>query len=130
LIPFLSIHLIFLFARPRFLHCQNIDRPSVVDFLTGAVMLIHRSVFDIVGTLDDKNFFMYFEDLDFSYRLHEAGIKILYCPEVKIIHLGGASSDQDTRQKNKNYQHGLTAYLKKHRGDFAVWINNKFHFLS
>ena len=93
-------------------------------------MLIHKSVFEKIGLLDDKKFFMYFEDIDFSYRLHKAGIKVLYCPKIKIIHLGGASSDQDTRQKNKNYQHGLQTYLNKHRGSVICWINNIFHCLS
>jgi GT2 family glycosyltransferase len=120
----------FLFARPRFLPCSSVNKPVQVDLLTGAAMMIHNSVFKQTGLLDDKNFFMYFEDIDFSYRLHQKGIPVLYDPDVKIIHFGGASSDQDTRQKNKNYQHGLGVYLKKHRGNLARTLNNIFHFLS
>jgi len=120
----------YLFARPRFLKCSEVTKPLEVDLLTGAAMLIHKSVFQKVGLLDDKNFFMYYEDIDFSYRLHQKGIPVLYDPDVKVIHFGGASSDQDTRQKNKNYQHGLSVYLKKHRGNLARTLNNIFHFLS
>ena len=120
----------FIFARPRLIDCKRISTNTKADMLTGAAMLVHRSVFDKIGLLDDKNFFMYFEDIDFSYRLHKSGIGVLYCPSISITHLGGASSDQDTRQKNKNYQHGLQSYLKKHRGSLISWINNIFHFLS
>jgi len=120
----------FIFIRPRFLNCGSTEKPTEVDLLTGAAMLVHSSVFCRVGRLDDKNFFMYFEDLDFSYRLYRAGIKVLYYPKVKIIHFGGASSDQDTRQKNKNYQHCLSVYLRENRGLLAVMLNNLFHFLS
>lgn len=120
----------YIFARPRLINCTNILTNTTVDLLTGAAMLIHKSVFEKVGFLDDKNFFMYFEDIDFSFRLHGAGIKVLFCPEVKIIHFGGASSDQDTRQKNINYQKGLQTYLTKNRGFLINTINNLFHFLA
>lgn len=119
-----------IFARPRFLACRDIQKPVEADLLTGAAMLIHNSIFRNIGLLDDKNFFMYFEDLDFSYRLHQSKIKVLYYPDVKIIHFGGASSDQDARQKNKNYQQGLNTYLTKHRGVIINSINQFFHFLS
>ena len=91
----------YLFVRPRFLNCSSVNQPIQVDLLTGAAMLIHSSVFTRIGYLDDQNFFMYFEDLDFSYRLNRAGIEVLYYPKVKIVHFGGASSDQDTRQKKQ-----------------------------
>jgi len=120
----------YIFARPRFETCSEIEKALVTDLLTGAAMLIHRSVIDKIGSLDDKRFFMYYEDIDFSYRLNHAGIRVLYYPDVKVIHFGGASSDQDTRQKNKNYQQGLNTYLKKHRGPLINWLNNIFHFLS
>lgn len=120
----------FLFARPRFLKCSEVRKPTEVDALTGAAMMIHNSVFHQIGLLDEKNFFMYFEDLDFSYRLKKSGIKVLYNPNIKIIHFGGASSDQDTGQKNQNYQHGLDVYLKKHRGNLAKTLNDIFHFFS
>jgi hypothetical protein len=120
----------YLFARPRFLKCSSVKEPTHVDLLTGAAMLIHDSVFKQIGLLDEKNFFMYYEDIDFSYRLHQKGIPVLYDPDVKIIHFGGASSDQDTRQKNRNYQHGLNVYLKKHRSSLAPVLNSLFHFFT
>jgi len=127
---FLKHPLNYLFARPRFLKCSSIKEPIQVDLLTGSAMLIHNSVFKQIGLLDEKNFFMYYEDIDFSYRLHQKGVPVLYDPDVRILHLGGASSDQDTRQKNKNYQHGLTVYLTKNRGYLYAKINNLFHFLA
>ena len=119
-----------IFARPRFIKAEEIKENIFVDCLTGAAMLVHKTVFEKIGLLDDKKFFMYFEDMDFSQRLKRAGIKVLYIPSVSIIHYGGASSDQDSRQKNINYQNGLKTYLKKHRGRFITFINEKLHLLS
>ncbi len=119
-----------IFARPRFPDCSKIQSEIVVDLLTGAAMMIHSSVFEKIGMLDDSNFFMYFEDIDFSQRLHSQGLRVLYVPSIKIIHHGGASSDQNKRQKNFNYQQGLKAYLIKHRGYLIYFINRIFHFFQ
>lgn len=113
----------YMFARPRFITAsssQNMD----VDLVTGACILVKEDVFDKVGMFDDKTFFMYFEDIDWSLRLKNAGIPILYVPTVKVVHYGGASSDQDARQKNKNYQEGLRKYIRKQRGILVEKINN------
>ena len=45
----------------------------------------------------DENFFLYFEDMDISYRTHKVS-KIIYDPDVKIIHYGGNAA-------KKNFQH-------------------------
>lgn len=119
----------YVFGRPRLLICEDINEDTLVDYATGTNLMIHRSVFDKVGFLDDKNFFMYFEDVDFCFRLHREGIKILFIPEIKILHYGGASSDQNMRQKNVNYQNGLRSYLIKNRGRLIYFINSLFHFL-
>jgi len=128
--PFLRNPINFLFVRPRFLQCSKVHEFTEVDALTGAAMMIHSSVFRRVGLLDEKNFFMYFEDLDFSYRLKKTGIKVLFNPSIEVVHFGGASSDQDTRQKNQNYQQGLSVYLKKHRGILVLWLNKILHLLA
>lgn len=120
----------YLFVRPRFVDCSKITSEVDVDLLTGAAMLIHRSVFNKVGLLDEERFFMYFEDIDFSLRLHKAGIKVLYVPSVQVVHLGGASSNMNTKQKNINYTSGLKAYLTKHRTFAVNYLNNIFHFFK
>ena len=117
------------FARPRFITPIN-DQNMQVDLVTGACILVKKHVFDIVGMFDDKTYFMYFEDIDWSLRLKKTGIPILYVPSVKIIHYGGASSDQDAHQKNTNYQQGLKNYIRKHRGVIVEKINEMCGFFK
>lgn len=62
-----------------------------VDSLVGAFMLIRVKALDEVGLLDE-NFFMYGEDIDLCYRIRKAGWKVVYNPQVKIIHYKGAAS--------------------------------------
>ena len=52
--------------------------------------MVRREVIDRVGLLDDKNFFIYWEDTDWCKRIHDAGWKIVFIPDAEIIHLTGS----------------------------------------
>lgn len=115
----------WLLARPRFAHISS--RVNVrVDFATGAALLIKKSVIERVGLLDEASFFMYFEDIDFCYRLFKKKISILYVPKITVIHFGGKSANQNAQEKNTNYTNARNAYIKKHRGSFILLLNNFF----
>lgn len=124
---FLEHPINWLFLRPRFV-LPNKD--TKVHTATGGALLMHKSVIETVGLLDEKNFFMYFEDMDYSYRLHDKDISILYVPTCVIKHIGGGSSDKNPTQKKQSYLTSLDRYLLKHRGPFILWLNKIFHFLS
>lgn len=68
-----------------------IDQEMEVEAIMGACMLVPRSVVDKVGMLDEE-FFFYGEDLDWCYRIKNAGYKIVYYPTAEILHLKSASS--------------------------------------
>lgn len=74
-------------------HLSNRDfnKPHEVDSLSGAFILTRKKVLDEVG-LFDESYFMYAEDLDLCYRIKKSGYKIMYLPQVKIIHYKGISS--------------------------------------
>lgn len=54
-----------------------------VDWLMGSCLIIRKEGF--LG-FDDKNFFMYFEDVDICRRAKEAEKKVIYNPEAEVIH--------------------------------------------
>ncbi|MFZ2025165.1 MAG: glycosyltransferase family 2 protein [Microgenomates group bacterium] len=56
-----------------------------VDCISGAFFLVRREVIDKVGMLDEA-YFMYGEDIDWAYRIKEAGWQIWYNPTVTILH--------------------------------------------
>ncbi len=115
----------WLLARPRFIG-GSVAENMQVDFATGAALLIKKSIFEKIGLLDEKSFFMYFEDIDFCYRLCKEKISILYTPLIKITHFSGKSADQNLHEKNVNYTNARNAYIKKHRGSFVLLLNNVF----
>lgn len=115
----------WLLARPRFVSISGRENTQV-DFATGAALLVKKTVFKNVGFLDEKSFFMYFEDIDFCYRLFKERVSILYVPSIKITHFGGQSADQNMEQKNAHYTAARNAYIKKHRGSLVLFLNNVF----
>jgi hypothetical protein len=54
-------------------------------------MMMPAMLFHQLGGWDETYFF-YGEDIDFCYRIHEAGYKIIYYPHVEVLHYKGASS--------------------------------------
>lgn len=62
-----------------------------VDQVMGSFMLMRRNIFDIIGYFDER-FFVYYEDLDFAYRVSQAGGKCYYTTELQIHHVGGGAS--------------------------------------
>jgi GT2 family glycosyltransferase len=80
-----------------------IDQEMEVEAIMGACMLVPRPVLDKVGLLDEE-FFFYGEDLDWCYRIKQAGYKIIYFPSAQILHLKSASS------RNIPYKIVHTAY--------------------
>jgi GT2 family glycosyltransferase len=65
--------------------------PILVDWVSGACMMIRREAFLSVGGFDER-FFLYWEDADFCFRLKRAGWSTVYNPEVAVTHLTGRSS--------------------------------------
>ncbi|MCL7743686.1 glycosyltransferase family 2 protein [Guyparkeria hydrothermalis] len=64
-----------------------------VDHVIGAFYLIRRNVFEDLKGFDER-FFVYLEDLDLSYRVHDAGWDIWYLANARAFHAGGGTSRQ------------------------------------
>lgn len=63
------------------------DHASVreVDWVLGACMLVRRKTLEDVGAMDER-FFLYFEDVDWCYRMKKANWKVYYFPHAEMIH--------------------------------------------
>jgi GT2 family glycosyltransferase len=57
----------------------------------GACLLIRREVLEEVGLLSEE-FFMYYEDVEFCWRVVQRGWSILFSPDAKVLHHGGCSA--------------------------------------
>jgi GT2 family glycosyltransferase len=68
------------------------DSTRLVDWVTGAAMLVRRSAIAEVGPLDE-GFFLYYEDIDWCRRMHLRGWKVLLEPTARVVHQRGGSEE-------------------------------------
>lgn len=97
-----------------------------VNYVTGADLFIERKVFLELGGFD-KDFFMYFEESDFQYRLSKIGYTNLIIDGPKIIHLEGKSYSANQRRR-LNYTKSLFLYIKKHHKE-SFFVFKLFYFI-
>lgn len=65
--------------------------PTDVPWLSSACMIIDRAAWNALGGFDDQ-FFLYFEDVDFSVRMRAAGYRVVFDPTVEVLHEHRAKS--------------------------------------
>ena len=71
----------FPFEHPKYYNPITLE----TTWCSGAAFVIRRKIFEAVGGFD-RNFFMYAEDVDLSWRVRAAGYTIIYCPNALIRH--------------------------------------------
>jgi GT2 family glycosyltransferase len=69
----------------------DFEQTHTVPVIAGSFMMMPRALFDQLGGWDETYFF-YGEDIDFCYRINQAGYEIVYYPHVTVLHYKGASS--------------------------------------
>ncbi|HOX86831.1 MAG TPA: glycosyltransferase [bacterium] len=89
------------------------DQAAPVDALSGSFMLVRRETIDKVGCLDES-FFMYGEDLDWCYRIQQAGWQNYYCPQTQIIHFKGESSKKSPFAQRRLFYEAMQLFVVKH----------------
>ena len=96
------------------------DSIKEVDHVTGACMMVKKEVIEKVGLLDEA-FFLYNEEVEWSYRIKKAGYKTIFLPDSNIIHLFGFSTKQRVQKQAINKllverYRGMFYYFQKHYG--------------
>ncbi|MBD0379710.1 glycosyltransferase family 2 protein [Paenibacillus sedimenti] len=112
---------------PRFNQYQlgylDPDQEYPIDSLVGAFMLVRREAIDQVGMLDEE-FFMYGEDIDWCYRIKQAGWINYYYPRTQIIHYKGASSRKKPFKIIYEFHRAMILFHKKHYQSQYSWLIN------
>jgi len=102
--------------------------PAEVDWVPGAFSIIRAEALRRVG-LFDPDFFLYSEEVDLCLRIQNAGYKIMYWPDIEVIHIGGESSRQIKSlemsaagaQLIRWRMRSTLLYYRKHHG-FQAWM--------
>lgn len=112
---------------PRFNQYQlgylDPDQEYPVDCLVGAFMLVRRETIEQVGGLDET-FFMYGEDVDWCYRIKQAGWGIHYYPRTMIVHYKGGSARRRPFKIIYEFHRAMILFHRKHyRKKYNILVN-------
>lgn len=88
------------------------ERPHVVAWAVGAVLLVDRRVHDALGGWDDS-YFLYSEETDFCLRASDAGFTTFYEPAARAVHIGGGSG-RSPRTEAMQALNRVRLYARRH----------------
>jgi N-acetylglucosaminyl-diphospho-decaprenol L-rhamnosyltransferase len=87
-----------------------------VDAVSGALMLLPRRVFALVGGFD-PGYVLHCEDLDLCRRVRQAGLDVAIDGELEVIHLKGTSSHRRPVWIEWQKHRGMLRYFRKFDAD-------------
>ena len=93
-------------------------RRQYPDWVSGACLLVRRTDAEAVGGLDER-FFMYTEDVDFCAAIRARGRRILFTPDVQVVHLRGRSAATAPDATREHYRRSQIAFYEKHH---PFWV--------
>ena len=88
------------------------DDVCEVFWATGAAMFVKASIYREFGGLDE-DFFAHMEEIDFCWRVKNAGYKVMYCPHSTVYHVGGGTLPKSSSRKTYlNFRNNLSLIYK------------------
>lgn len=97
------------------------DAPCDVDQPAGAFLLVRREAWEQVGGFDERFHPLWFEDVDFCFRLHRVGWRIRFLPELAGEHIGAHSIRHlEPGVRQLYWYRSLLRYAAKHFSIFWV----------
>ncbi|SES98857.1 glycosyltransferase family 2 protein [Prevotella sp. kh1p2] len=97
------------------------DKAARIEVVSGAFCLFRHQVIAQIGNLDE-DFFMYGEDIDFSYRLLKAGWENWYVPS-HILHYKGESTQKSSFRYVHVFYEAMFIFFRKHYGGMSVLLS-------
>lgn len=88
----------------RVTNSRNVSKPEFVFSASGSAMFCRRTMLEdicLFGDYFDETFFLYWEDMDLSWRARLRGWRCLYSPRAIATHIGSASQSGRIRTLHK-----------------------------
>ena len=86
------------------------DSEREVEWVMGACLLVRRAAYDEVGPFDER-YFMFSEEVDWMRRAADRGWSVVFTPEARCVHVGGAAHGGRLFRENVS---GHLRYLSLH----------------
>lgn len=100
-----------------------------VDSLIGAAIMVRKEHFDSLGGFDER-FFFFLEETDFCVRARRSGLRVVFLPDVKMVHLQGGTVRKTWVDGRMEYNISLRKFFLKHHGAFYTLVFDAVRFLK
>jgi GT2 family glycosyltransferase len=115
------------FCRGRIFNDMEKDRgqyDNIVDIFwaTGACMFVRANIYHELGGLDD-DFFAHMEEIDFCWRVKNAGFKVMCYPNSVVYHVGGGTLPKKSSRKTfLNFRNNIILLYKNLPKRRLPWV--------
>ncbi len=92
------------------------DAVQQVPVLTGAFLMLRRTIYEEVGGLDER-YFMYGEDIDLCYTIERAGYHNYYLPTPVLHYKGESELAADRVRYEESFYGAMRLFYLKHQGE-------------
>lgn len=97
------------------------DETAEVDAVVGAFMMVRAEAIRQAGLLDER-FFLYGEDLDWALRIKALGWKVVYYPEIMVLHHKGESSRRYRNRATIEFYRSMLLFYRKHYASSTFFL--------
>ena len=94
-------------------------KPEFVPMLNAACLLIRPEALERTG-LWDEAYFIYYDDMDWTWRAHKAGWKLRYQPDITLFHLGSYTMAKHVHFAEYCLSRGRVIFMRRH-GEWWRW---------
>ena len=116
--PFVSLLKMMGMSNRYYMSHLSWDIPGKIEIISGAFFMTRRKVLDKVGLLD-KDYFMYGEDIDISYRILKGGYENWYVP-AHILHYKGESTQKSSFRYVHVFYQAMLIFFRKHYSHLSI----------
>jgi GT2 family glycosyltransferase len=95
--------------------------PQEFSAVTAACCVTRRAVWDAVGGLDEENFAVAYNDVDYCLRVREAGYRVVWTPYARLLH--EASVSQRANTEMKGVQQRNARFTGERLAMFRKWLS-------
>lgn len=113
-------------ARPFAFSFNYSDAPIPVAYVFGADMMLSRALFEEIGGFD-PDFFMYAEEEELTWRVHQKGYEVVCVPSARIIHLEGATQKSGEAFSERQFRMRMNGKLIFYRKCYGIEGMNTFY---
>lgn len=93
-----------------------------VDQVMGAFFLTRRATYEHLGGFDEQ-YFVYYEEVDFSRRALNAGWQTFFLADTQVYHKGGGTSEQVKAHRLAYVLESRIRYFRKHYPGPTSWLH-------